>query len=179
MVKLSNETYYQRRWLKSVVWFLFSIVLIVYGIIGLNNIKEYDELSLLKEEPISLQINAKKGGYILLELITKTKKLECVITEAQMNRLWEQFDPDTAPQNPYGAVLRRQVLEGLQLKAKYWDIFLYELEINSIEIISYEKRKASLPIGMLIVGFISLGFQIWVIYTLSTKGIKVYEDSMK
>ena len=178
MVKLSKETYYQRRWLKAVVWFLFSIVLIVYGIIGLNNIKEYDELTLLKEDPISLQVNAKKRGYILLELITKTKKLESVITEAQMNLLWEQFDPAKVAQNPYGAVAGVQAFENLKLRAMYWDIFLCELDINEVKIISFEKRKVSLPIGMLLLGFISLGFQLWVLYTLKTKGIKVYDDAM-
>lgn len=179
MVKLSKKTYYQRRWLKSVVWFLFSIVAIVYGIIGLNNIKEYHELSLLTEAPKGLKINAKKKGYILLELITETKKLESVITEAQLIRLWKQFDPAMVPQNPYGAVVGVQAFENLKLRAKYCNIFLYELDINETKIIPFEKRKISLPMGMLIVGFISLGFQIWVLYTLKTKGEKVYDDSMK
>ncbi|MBT2160029.1 hypothetical protein [Zobellia barbeyronii] len=175
---LSKEKYYQRRWFLAILFLLSGIWLIymAYGMFGYHRDKE--ELSKGNTVPLKFLIEkseSTKNRFVVLFI--ENKKIGSVIEESEIDKMIgltgkKNFAIIDSP------VLRNELSE-ISFEYLYWNDKLYELKVNGNTVIEYKKESKFLAYLFLTIGIFWTSFQIWVIVTLATKGVSVYDKSFK
>lgn len=175
---LTKEHYYKRRWFTTILFLIsgFWLTYMAYGMFGFHRNKE--ELNKGKTVPLKILIEkteSSKNKYI--ELFFENTKIGSVIEQNEIERLIELTGKNDL------AILNSPVLfnetTNISFEYFYWKDKMYELKVNENIIIQYKKESKSLAYSFLTIGILWTSFQIWVIYTLATKGLSVYDKSFK
>lgn len=175
---LTKENYYTRRWFLAVL-FLISGLWLTYSAIGMfgyhRNKEELNKGITVPEKMLIEKSKSTKNKFVSIFL--ENKKIGSVIEETAIEKMIEltgnrEFTIIDSP------VLSSE-LNNLSFEYLYWKDKIYELKINDHTIIEYKKEGKSLAYLFLTIGIIWTSFQVWVIITLVTKGISVYDKSFK
>ena len=176
---LSKENYYYRRWFLSILFLCSGMWLIYTGVSAFGYSKTKDKLEKGSEKPSILIIEkSSETKNIFLIITIKSKDYSAVIEKQKievLNKILESKELESYKNKS----LRINDFNELSFEYSFWKDKLYELKINGHTIIKYDKPNNTIAIIILITGILWTSFQVWVIYTLSTKGLNIYDDSFK
>lgn len=178
MTLLSKEQYYKRRWFLSILFLYFGLWLIymAYGMFEYNKNKE--DLAIGTEVPLKIFIEKSSGtDNSYLTLIFLNGKIGCVIEQYEKDKLKSFANLGKLIENE--KPINSSLLNGFSFEYRYWKDRLYELKIDNNTIIEFKKGKNTIAYVIFIVGLFWTSFQGWVITTLITKGITVYDKAFK
>jgi hypothetical protein len=144
-----------------------------FSALGFN--KDKNELKKSYEVPDRLVIekSTESKNTFLIVYINK-KEISGVIENNEINVLKEVLKSKNKK-----LVLTKNDLNKFSFEYWYWKDKLYQINIDKKTIIYYQKPGYTIAVIILSIGFLWSAFQLWVIYTLATKGIKVYDESFK
>ncbi|EGV42354.2 hypothetical protein BZARG_2545 [Bizionia argentinensis JUB59] len=175
---LTKEQYYKRRWFLAILFLLsgFCLLYLSYGLFYYN--KDKSELTTKNTLPTVIKIEKTKIGDTPLDFLTiinNNEKFSASINDSILKQLSILYNLPDLNSFSFGNEL---VFEkgNKSYKYSYSDDRLYELEINGIKIITYQKKKPYMAYLILIIALAWISFQVSVLYRLKTKGIKVYDD---
>ncbi|MEO0525857.1 MAG: hypothetical protein AAFZ89_01455 [Bacteroidota bacterium] len=178
---MSKEQYYKRRWFLAILFLGLGLWLLYLGYSMLGYNKEKDELFSSTDTPCGIEIKYDKTGkYRNIHLVhcNTTNSISSVLDKNEHDKLWyviEKKIKQIGNKNSFS--LEHNELKVLDYQYLFWKDKLYELKIDNETIIAYEMGSNKIAHTVLTVGLLWTGFQVWIIYTLLTKGRKVYDES--
>ena len=175
---LNKEQYYKRRWFLTILFLISGLWLIYvsYGIFSYNKNKE--ELHLNSNIPELLEIKNNDKDYKSLYLKFDDNSVSSVIKDAEINKITSILKENNI-NHGNSLKLNKNELKNFDFRFLYWKDKLYELKINDEIIIPFKKGNNKIAYIVLGIGIIWTGFQLWALFTLITKGRKVYDESFK
>jgi hypothetical protein len=184
-VFLSKKEYYKRRWFLAILFLLMGLLLLYlsYGIFSYN--KNKSELITKNSAPSLIMIEKIRIGdspFVALAILNdEKKKVSTVINDSVIDKLAFIFQQPTLNRYSFGSeiIFDKNIVNDKQYSYSYSKNKLYELKIDGIKVIEYKKKSHFLGYLVLVVALVWIGFQIWVIYILATRGISVYDDFYK
>lgn len=178
MTLLSKEQYYKRRWFLSIL-FLFSglwLSYMAYGIFEYNKNKE--ELALGTEVPVKMFIEkSSETDNRFLNLVFENGKIGTVIEQDEIEKMKSVTNLNELIVN--SIPINNSFLSDFSFEYRYWKDKLYELKINNNIIVEFKKRNNTIAYVVLIAGLLWTAFQVWVLITLASKGVSIYNRDFK
>ncbi|MFD0993572.1 hypothetical protein [Tenacibaculum geojense] len=173
---LSKEHYYKRRWFLAILFLLmgFWLLYLSYGLFTYN--KNKSELITKNSTPSIIKIEKIRisgSPSVALTIVNDNAKISAIINDDIINKLSEIYNLPDLNKYSFGS----ELIFNNNRKSYTYCYFkdrLYQLEINDVEVIVYNKSKSFMGFLVLIVALAWISFQIWVLYTLKTKGLKAY-----
>lgn len=175
---LSKEQFYKRRWFLAILFLMSGLWLIymAYGMFGYHKAKE--DLIFSTTKPVEFYIEkSDETKNRFLYLVLTNKKISAVVEQYQIDLLQsimkiDEYNSNSLKKNSFE-------LNDFSFEYRYWKDRLYELKVNKNVIIEFEKVDKTIAFVVLGIGILWTAFQAWVIFTLSTKGISIYDKSFK
>lgn len=150
-----------------------------FSALGFN--KDKNELKKSYEVPDRLVLEkSKESKNTFLSVFINSKEVSGVIENKEieiLNTLFQSKNEKLEQNKKF--VLTKIDLNKFSFEYWYWKDKLYQINIDKKTIIYYQKPGYTIAVIILSIGFLWSAFQLWVIYTLATKGIKVYDESFK
>lgn len=147
-----------------------------YGIFGYNKNKE--ELALSTEIPLKIFIEkSSETDNKFLALIFENGKIGSVIEQDEIEKLKSITNLNELI--VHNMPINNLLLSDFSFEYRYWKDKLYELKVNDNIIIEFKKENNTIAYVVLILGLFWTTIQVWVLITLASKGMSIYDKAFK